>query len=181
MKKLAIICLMAVSVISCKKESNGTPGGNSSCGKPSTATPAGLNGNWASGYGSFLEVIDTYNGNRLGSAWASGKFFKFTNNGKGAEFYYMVESQAFQSATKATGTIAFDAGSTAEEGSFTFYPCWAHYKGWSTSTTVDRDATATELEDNLTIKFFYIIDGNWLRIEPNNEVNEFSSSFSLVD
>ncbi|MES2851007.1 MAG: hypothetical protein V4685_18290 [Bacteroidota bacterium] len=181
MKKLAIICLLAVSVISCKKESNSTPAGSSSCGNPSTAAPAGLAGNWASGYGSFLEMVDTYNGQHLGSAWSSGKFFKFTNNGKAAEFYYMVESQTFQSGTKATGTIAFDEGSTMEEGSFTFYPCWAHYKGWSASTTVDRDATSAELQNNLTIKFFYLMDGEWLRIEPNGVVNNFSSSFRTVN
>ena len=181
MKKLAIICLVATSVISCKKDNNNSTAGSGNCGNPSTAAPAGITGNWASGYGSFLEVVDTYNGKHLGNSWSSGKFFKFTNNGKGAEFYYMVESQTFQSATKATGTIAFDEGSTLDAGSFTFYPCWAHYKGWSTTTTVDRDATNAELENNLTIKFFYIMDGDWLRIEPNDDVNDFTSSFRTVN
>ena len=55
--------------------------------------------------------------------------------------------QYSQTATKAPGTISFDAGSTEEEGSFTFNACRAHYKGWGT-TIVDRDASRKEVQNN---------------------------------
>lgn len=164
---------------SCEKDSK-IDDVNNSCNKPASATPAGLTGNWASGYSSMTQLVDVYNGKYVGNAWVSGKFFKFTGNGNGAEFYYTAQAQYAQTATKATGSIFFDAGSTAAEGSFTFYPCWGHYKGWG-SINVDRDATSTELENNLTVKYFYKTEGQWLRIQPNGPVNAFSSSFNLVN
>jgi hypothetical protein len=155
-------------------------GSDPSCNKPVSAAPSGLAGNWASGYSSMTQLVDVYNGRYVGNAWVSGKFFKFTNNGKGAEFYYTAQAQFAQTATKATGSVSFDAGSTANEGSFTFYPCWGHYNGWG-SIRVDRDATASEIENNLTVKYFYRMEGQWLRIQPNGPVNDFSSSFRMVN
>src|SRR4051812_22645748 len=78
-----------------------------SCDNPHNAAPAGLAGGWASGYSSFTEIVDTYDGHYLGNAWQSGKYFKFTNDGLGAEFYYMASSQYSQTATRATGAISF--------------------------------------------------------------------------
>jgi hypothetical protein len=97
-----------------------------------------------------------------------------------AKFYYTASSQYSQTALKAIGSIAFDGGSTAEAGSFTFYACNAHYKGYG-SSNVDRDATDAELTNNLTIKYYYKMEGQWLRIEPKNQVNTYSSSFKSVN
>ncbi|MBY0537099.1 MAG: hypothetical protein K2P88_14710 [Chitinophagaceae bacterium] len=174
---IAIAILSFFVMASCEKEETNAV---SDCGKPASAAPAGLVGNWASGYASMTQLVDVYNGKYVGNAWVSGKFFKITNNGKGAEFYYSAQSQYAQTATKATGSIFFEAGSTATEGSFIFSPCNAHYKGWG-SIVVDRDATATELENNLTARYYYRLDGQWLRIQPNAPVNDYSSSFKLVN
>jgi hypothetical protein len=181
--KKASVFLTAIIVLlittSCEKtDTETTPGGN--CSKPASAAPAGLTGNWASGYSSMTQLVNAYNGQYVGNAWVSGKFFKLTNDGKGAEFYYTAQSQYSQVATKATGSVAFDAGSTATEGSFTFSPCWAHYKSWGTNN-VDRDATPSEIESNLTIKYYYRMDGQWLRIEPKGPVHDYSSSFKIVN
>nr|AUN35664.1 hypothetical protein [uncultured bacterium] len=180
MKKLFSISF-ALAVLffnsSCKKDHDTSAA--ESCNLPHTAAPAGLTGNWASGYSSFTEVVDVYDGHHLGNAWQSGKFFKFTNDGLGAEFYYMAQSQFSQAATKATGTVSFAAGSDGQSGSFTFNPCHAHYKGYG-SSVVDRDATESELS-SLTITYFYEMQGDWLRIEPNGPVNNFSSSFKIVN
>jgi hypothetical protein len=183
MKKISFISFAFATLLfatSCKKTDMEQDEPSSSCNKPASATPTGLTGNWASGYSSMTQLVDVYNGSYVGNAWVSGKFFKFTNNGNGAEFYYSAQSQYAQNATKATGSTYFDAGSTATEGSFTFYPCWAHYKGWG-SVSVDRDATEAELTNNLTAKYYYKVEGQWLRIQPNGPVNAFSSSFKLVN
>ncbi|MEO6669476.1 MAG: hypothetical protein ABIN36_08370 [Ferruginibacter sp.] len=179
-KNLSISFVIAALFIGigCKKENNSQV--NEACNNlPHTASPTGLTGNWASGYVSFTEVVDTYDGHHVGNAWSSGKFFKFTDDWLAAEFYYMAESQFTQAATKATGTIEFTAGSDSETGSFTFHPCWAHYKSYGT-TTVDRDATSAEL-NSLTVTYSYMMDGAWLRIQPNGPVNDFSSSFRIVN
>lgn len=180
MKKILSISIVMATLFfgtGCKKDHDSQA--NNSCNLPHTAAPAGLTGNWASGFSSYTELVDVYDGHHVGNAWQSGKFFKFTGNGLSAEFYYTAESQFTQAATKATGTIEFEAGSDEQSGSFTFHPCWAHYKGYGT-TTVDRDATADEL-NNLTITYSYLMDGAWLRIQPNGPVNDFSSSFKSVN
>jgi hypothetical protein len=182
MKKIISVSLVAITffaAISCKKNSNSNEVADS-CNKPASAAPAGLSGNWASGYASMTQLVNVYNGAYAGNAWVSGKFFKLTANGKGAEFYYTAQSQYAQTATKATGTVYFDAGATATEGSFTFYPCQAHYKGWG-SVIVDRDATTAEMENNLTTKYYYLKEGQWLRIQPNGPVNNYSSSFKIIN
>lgn len=171
-----LIVALATST-SCKKDS-AQPGSN--YGLPSTPAPAGLTGNWASGFASMSQLIDVYTGKVVGPAWQSGKFFKITADGKNAEFYYTAETQYFQSATKAVGTIAFDEGSTTTGGSFIFYAGWAHYNGWGT-TTVNRDATAEELSNNLTARYYYKTEGQWLRIQPGEPVNEYSSSFERIN
>lgn len=162
---------------SCKKDSV-TPGTDFNL--PSTPAPAGLTGNWSSGFVSMTDLVDVYTGKVVGNAWQSGKFFKITPDGKDAEFYYTAETEYLQSATKAIGTIAFDEGSTSTEGSFVFYAGWAHYNGWGT-TTVNRDATADELSNNLTQRYYYRMDGEWLRIEPGGPVNDYSSSFEQIN
>ncbi|MBE7174047.1 MAG: hypothetical protein INR73_25965 [Williamsia sp.] len=154
---------------------------NDSCDKlPHSNAPAGLVGNWSSGFASYLQLVDIYTGRTTGSAWTSGKLFKITSNGRNAEFYYTAQTQYMQAATKATGSISFDAGSTAQAGSFTFSACGGHYKGWGT-TSVDRDATSEELRSSLTRKYYYKVDGQWLRIEPGGPVNDYSSSFRIVN
>src|ERR671927_84910 len=132
----------------CKKEKP-----DSNFNTPATPAPQGLVGNWASGFQSMTQLIDVYTGEYVGNAWQSGKFFKITADGKGAEFYYTAQTEYLQSATKAVGTIAFDEGSTATEGSFMFYAGWAHYNGWG-STPVNRDATREELTNNLTGRYY---------------------------
>jgi hypothetical protein len=176
---LATLILVALSAgTSCKKD-NSHPGGSTS-GLPSTPAPQGLANNWANGYASMTELINVYTGKVVGNAWVSGRFFKITSNGKNAEFYYSVETQYMQAATKATGNIAFDEGSTATEGVFTFYADWGHYNGWGT-TSVNRDATKDELKNNLTRRYYYRMDGEWLRIEPDGPVNDYSSSFEQIN
>lgn len=146
---------------------------------PTTTSPAEMIGGWSSGYASFTQVVDAYNGRILGNTWQSGKYLKITPDGKNAEFYIMSQSQYLAFATQVGGTIRFDAESTNSRGSFTFLALKAHYKGFG-KTKVDRDATPQELKNNLTQKYFYRMDGNWLRIEPNAEPNDYSSSFRKV-
>jgi hypothetical protein len=179
MKKTFLFFLLAgllVTAGSCEKDD--VLGG--SCDLPHNAAPAGLQGGWANGFSSFTQILDAYNGNLLGYTWSSAKYFSFTPNGKGADFYYMAKGQYSQSATKAIGTIQFDEGSTAESGSFTFHACKAHYKGWG-SVSVDRDATDEELRNNLTKRYYYEMQGEWLRIEPGGPVTAYSSSFRKVN
>lgn len=180
MKNIITATLLVVALATgtaCEKD-GAQPGSNYDL--PSTPAPTGLSGDWANGFASMSELIDVYTGKVVGPAWQSGKFFKITPDGRNAEFYYTAETQYTQVATKAVGTIAFDAGSTATEGSFTFYAGWAHYNGWGT-TTVNRDATEEELSNNLTAKYYYRMEGQWLRIEPNGPVNEYSSSFEQIN
>jgi len=180
MKKIfsaTLLIVVLATIVSCKKNSD-NPGSNFNT--PSTPAPEGLTGNWSSGYASMTDLIDVYTGQSVGNAWVSGKFFKITPDGKNAEFYYSVEAEYLQSATKAVGTIAFDEGSTSTEGSFVFYAGWAHYNGWGT-TTVNRDATADELTNNLTERYYYKKQGEWLRIEPGGPVNDYSSSFEQIN
>jgi hypothetical protein len=146
---------------------------------PRTYSPAKLVGEWASGYTNFTQVIDAYDGRYLGNTWQSGKYFKITDDGRNSEFYFMAKSQYASSATKAVGTIRFDVGSTNESGSFTFLALKAHYKGWG-SVKVDRDATETELKNNLTNKYYYRMEGGWLRIEPGAEPGPYASSFKRL-
>lgn len=175
---VATLLLVAVAAFtSCKKDS-AKPATNFDL--PSTPAPQGLSGNWANGFASLLQLYNVYTGKLVGSAWQSGKAFKITADGKNAEFYYTVETQYTQAATKAVGNIAFDDGSTATEGSFVFYAGWAHYNGWGT-TSVNRDATADELSNNLTRRYYYKMEGEWLRIQPDEPVNEYSSSFEQVN
>jgi hypothetical protein len=175
----SLLVALLFTTQSCEKSQNSVE--PEACrGLPNTSAPAGLSGNWASGYSSYTQVVDVYSGKYLGNAWQSGKFFMFTQNGKNAEFYYTASSQYSQTALKAIGSIAFDGGSTAEAGSFTFYACNAHYKGYG-SSNVDRDATDAELTNNLTIKYYYKMEGQWLRIEPKSQVNAYSSSFKSVN
>jgi len=173
----ATLLFVALATGGCKKDSS-QPASNYDL--PSTPAPAGLTGNWASGFASMLQLYDVYSGDLIGPSWQSGKCFKITADGKNTEFYYTAETEYLQSATKAVGTIAFDEGSTATEGSFTFYAGWAHYNGWGT-TTVNRDATNDELSNNLTGRYYYKMEGQWLRIEPGAPVNPYSSSFEQIN
>jgi hypothetical protein len=176
MKKL--LYLLAIAVIaagsSCKKDSkkNGMD-----CDLPSTNVPTEMVGEWASGYNSMTQIVDVYNGQHLGNAWQSGKYFSFSPDGKSAELYYMANSGlSSSSATRAVGTVTFDEN----DGSFTFHCCWAHYKGWQNGTkTVDRDATDQEKAQFLTQKFYYSFEttgGNtWMQIrfEPGGTPSSF--------
>jgi hypothetical protein len=179
MKKTFLFLLLAgllVTASSCEEED--LLGG--SCDLPHNTAPDGLRGGWASGFSSFTQILDAYTGKFQGYTWESAKYFSFTPNGKNNEFYFMAKGQYSQSATKAIGTIKFDEGSTAESGSFTFHACKAHYKGWG-SVSVDRDATAEELQNNLTKRYYYEMQGEWLRIEIGRPVTAYSSSFRKID
>lgn len=146
---------------------------------PKTYSPSALVGEWASGYANFTEVIDAYNGRFLGNTWQSGKYFKITDDGRNSEFYFMAKSLFASTATKAVGTIRFDVGSTAQSGAFTFLALKAHYNGWG-SASVDRDATESELKNNLTGKYHYRMEDGWLRIEPGKEPGPYASSFKRL-
>ena len=172
---LALLLAVLFTGTSCKKEHNPPTDFNT----PATPPPGGLEGTWANGFASMLELYDVYTGKVIGPAFKSGVVFTFTADGKSAEFYYTAETEDMQAATKATGTIAFDEGSTATEGSFRFYAGWAHYNGYGT-TTVNRDATKAELANNLTSRYYYKMEGQWLRIEPGGPVNEYSKSFEPI-
>jgi hypothetical protein len=179
MKRNFILAALLLGVLltgtSCKKEHNPPSDFNT----PATPPPSGFEtGTYANGFQNMIDLIDVYTGKVVGVGWKSGVVFSFTANGKNAEFYYTAETQYMQAATKAKGTIAFDEGSTATEGSFTFYAGWAHYNGYGT-TTVNRDATKEELND-LSDKYYYRMEGQWLRIEPNGPVHEYSKSFELI-
>ncbi|HVF81288.1 MAG TPA: hypothetical protein VM884_05120 [Flavisolibacter sp.] len=147
---------------------------------PAIDAPTAMVGGWANGFTTFTQIVDAYNGRILGSTWQSGKYFKFTADGKACQFYIMGKSQYSSYATQATGTVSFDPGSTNSKGSFTFTATAAHYKGWG-SVTVDRDATASELKNNLSRRYYYRMDGEWLRIDPSGEPNDYSSSFKKVN
>jgi hypothetical protein len=183
MKKvlLALTIALALAGTSCKKD-KGDSRDTSSCNLPSTTVPAEMRGNWASGYNSSTQIVDVYNGQYLGNAWQSGKYFSFSPDGKYAEFYYMANSGlTSSSATKAIGTVTFDE----QEGSFTFHACKAHYRGWQNGTlTVDRDATAQELSNLLTRKYYYSFQESggtlWMQIRFNPN-DDFPSSFESVD
>ena len=194
MKKLVFavgIALLMLNACSCDGGSGSNTNNNNNNSidpdsLPRTTVPADLEGDWANGYTSYVDVVDRYTGQYLQSAWQSGKFFRFKANGD-AEFYYMAEGYTINAATKAEGTVAFDAGSTAQSGSFTFYAAKAHYNGWNNGAKdVDRDATAKECRENLTTKYYYTNyepgDGKrWLRIEPGAEPTQYTSSFKKVD
>jgi hypothetical protein len=146
---------------------------------PGASAPSALIGGWANGFTTFTQIVDAYDGRILGSTWQSGKYFKFTATGKACEFYIMGKSQYSTYATQAKGTVSFEPGSTNSKGAFTFTATSAHYKGWG-SVRVDRDATVTELKNSLSRKYYYRMDGDWLRIEPNAEPNDYTSSFRKI-
>jgi hypothetical protein len=180
MKKF-LYSLLIVTVIAntaCKKDKND---GGVSCDLPATSVPVEMTGNWANGYNSSTQLIDTYNGQYLGNAWQSGKFFHFTPDGKYAEFYYMANSGFTAStATRAIGTVTFDEN----EGSFIFHCCQAQYRGWQNGVlTVDRPATAAEVTNNLTQKFYYSFETTggttWMQIRFNPQGTP--TSFRSVD
>jgi hypothetical protein len=183
MKKVLIVVVMALAIAGtgCKKDKVNGNGGTASCNLPSTIVPDEMQGKWASGYGSFTEIVDTYNGQHLGNAWQSGKYFSFSADGKTAEFYYMASAGLTSStATKATGTVTFDE----QEGSFVFHACKAHYKGWQNGAlTVDRDATTHETANLLTRKYYYSFEQSggitWMQIRfaPGDS----PSSFEVVN
>ncbi|HNL66107.1 MAG TPA: hypothetical protein PKL81_13485 [Ferruginibacter sp.] len=153
MKKvlMALAILTLTAGTSCEKDNNDSA--SVSCNLPSTSVPASMVGNWASGFNSSTQIVNAYNGQMLGNAWQSGKYFSFSADGKHAEFYYMANAGLnFSTATKAIGTVTFNE----QEGSFVFHACQGHYRGWQNGTmTVDRDATPAELDNNLTQKYFY--------------------------
>jgi hypothetical protein len=186
MKRLIFFSGIAILLLSACSCEGGSSDGIDLDSLPRTEVPAGLEGDWASGYSSYTQVVDSYTGQHLQAAWQSGKFFRFKAGGA-AEFYYMADGYTINSATKAEGTVAFDPGSTAQSGSFTFYASKAHYNGWNSgSKNVDRDATATECRENLTAKYYYENyepgDGKrWLRIEPGAAPTQYTTSFRKVD
>lgn len=166
----------AVAGTGCKKDSNGS---SVSCNLPSTNVPASMTGSWASGFNSSTQIADAYNGQYLGNAWQSGKYFRFNADGKYAEFYYLANAGLSAStATKAVGTVTFNE----QEGSFVFHCCNAHYRGWQNGVkTVDRDATGSETSGNLTQKYYYSFEtsgGNtWMQIrfDPAGSPSSFKA------
>lgn len=174
-----LIFLLLAALLTTNTGCDKTLGGGS-CNLPHNKAPAALQGGWVNGFTNFTQIRDAYNGDVLGHTWSSAKYFKFTPDGRGAEFYYLAKGQYTQSGTYVNGTIAFDEGSTAESGSFVFYACKAHYKGYSTGV-VDRDATDEELQNNLTGRYYYEMQGNWRRINPGGPVTEYFSSFRAAD
>ncbi len=177
---LALALATALYTSSCETDDLPNDSSTTCDNLPHTQAPAGLTGSWANGFTSFTQIVDAYDGRFLGTTWSSGKYFKFTAAGTRAEFYFMAKSQFSTTATRAEGSVAFDEGSTAESGSFVFYACSAHYKGWG-SVTVDRPATQDELANNLSRRYYYRREGEWLRIDPSGTPNDYSSSFRKLD
>lgn len=180
MKKIFFVIATSwvVATAGCEKDT-AAGGPSTACNLPSTTVPDEMIGSWASGYNSFTQLVDTYNGRYLGNAWQSGKYFHFSANGKYAEFYYMSNAGLTSStATKVIGTVQFDE----QEGTFVFYACEGHYKGWQNGIkTVDRDATAQELANNLTQKYYYSFETSgsttWMQIRfsPTGSPTSFRS------
>ena len=146
---------------------------------PTTTTPPAMVGEWASGYSSHTQVTETYNCD-IPSASEQSRYLKITPDGRNAALYLTSQSQSSTFATQMTGTIRFDAESTNSRGSFTFLALKVHLKGFG-SSKIDRDATEEELKKIFTRKYYYRMDGDWLRIEPNGEPNDFSSSFRKLE
>lgn len=146
---------------------------------PHTYGPAGLTGEWTSGYSSFSEVVEAYDGRYPENTRRSGKYFRITKNGETSELYIIQKNQRSSTATKATGTIRFDNGSSDESGSFTFLALSARYKSWG-AENFDREGTESDLK-NLTRKYYYKMEGSWLIIEPGGEPNEYSSGFRKIN
>ena len=175
---LLVGMMLSLVFFSCKKNSDGM--GGVSCDLPSTSVPEELQGNWASGYNSFTDIVDAYNGQVIGNAWQSGKLFHFENNGKNAQFFYMANGGTYSStATKVIGTVEF-----LDDQSFIFHACKAHYKGWQNGALrVDRDATSEEVTGSLTQKYYYdfVTSGGktWLQIKFDQN-DEYGSSFEQV-
>lgn len=178
MKKLfySLAVVVLVSASSCKKDKHDN---DVSCDLPATTVPVEMRGEWASGFASFTEVVDMYNGQHLGNTWQSGKYFYFQNDGAYAELYYTASAGiTSRTATKAIGTVTFDE----DEGSFIFHCCSGHYKGWQNGNlTVDRDATADEAANLLSRKYYYsfeTVGGNtWMQIrfQPGDAPTSFTS------
>lgn len=169
---ISLLLFSALLFSSCKKSGDDSP----LCNLPHSDVPTGLVGDWSNGFTNFTQVRDVYNGQFLGTTWASARFFKFNAKGTRAEFYYMAQSQFSKSATFAEGTVEFSDGSDEQSGSFVFHACKGHFKGWG-ANSVDRDATQAECQNQLTREYFYEMQGDWLRIEPGGPVHQFSSSF----
>lgn len=178
MKKLMFVLAVALATAaaSCKKDKGRSA---ADCDLPFTEVPTEMVGGWANGYNSMTQIVDVYNGQYLGNAWQSGRYFQFSQDGTSAEMYYMVNSGLSTSAaTKAIGTVTFDE----TEGSFVFHCCWAHYRGWQNgSLTVDRDATDEEKQQYLTKKYYYSFETSggitWmqLRLGPGESPVSFRS------
>ena len=147
---------------------------------PKTYSPSKLVGCWASGYNSFLQIVEAYQGRSLGEAWQNGQYFKITDDGRNSEFYLMEKNQHNSSAVKAVGTIRFDVGSTAETGAFSFLALKAHYKGWG-SVSTDREATENELKNQLSGRYFYRMEGGQLKIEAGAEPSHTTSNFKKIE
>ena len=147
---------------------------------PKTYAPAKLVGGWASGYTSFTQIVDAYDGRYAGDSWQGGRYFRITDDGRNSEMYLMVKDQYTSSATKATGTIRFDVGSTENSGAFTFLALKAHYKGWG-SVKVDRDASQLELKNNLSGKYYYHVENGTMRIEAGTEPGKDASAYKKIE
>ena len=179
MKKLfySIAVFAILAITGCEKELETDIPGSSNL--PSTPVPTEMVGKWASGYNSSTQLVDVYNGQYLGNAWQSGKYLYFQADGKYAEIYFMANAGlTSSSATKAIGTVTFNE----REGYFLFHCYQAHYKGWQSGVrTVDRAATADEVANLFTQKFYYSFEttgGNkWMQIrfDPQGSPTSFRS------
>jgi hypothetical protein len=66
----SLLVALLFTTQSCEKSQNSVE--PEACrGLPNTSAPAGLSGNWASGYSSYTQVVDVYSGKYLGNAWQS--------------------------------------------------------------------------------------------------------------
>jgi hypothetical protein len=154
MKK--VIYFFAVTVImvsaSCRKKNDDNGANSNPCNLPTSTIPSDMVGEWVSGYTSFTEIRDAYDGRSLGTTWQSGKYMRLNANGKGMELYIMGGNMYAEYATKIEGTVTYN-----DEGILQFHACKAHYNAWSYGTkTVDRDATEAQLQNMTNNNRFYI-------------------------
>src|SRR5206468_4235147 len=121
-----LICVIILATFSSCKKDNGGMDAGVSCDLPSSSISDEIAGDWASGYNSWTDIVDVYNGEVIGNNWQSGKVFHFPKDGKNAQFYITANAGLYmKTATKAIGTVEL-----FDDNSFIFHACKAHYKGW---------------------------------------------------
>lgn len=140
---------------------------------PNSATPIEMVGNWADASAGKLEVLNTGSGANVDTARRVGKTFRITANGQNCETCLILKSEDSVCITKIAGTIRFEGESTNSRGAFRFLAL----KGNGNSqgcTNIDRVLSPQELKEFSNRKYYYRMDGEWLRVETDKEPDDNS-------